>query len=233
MTNHQDTGAERAKCTAADGVTEVISVPGYPLMVKASDFNQLHGKLQAALASRDEAAAQPQGLSDELIGKLSRIHKALSNACRKYGEVGSRDVDIVEWNGRLYEAVYAVGSLLCEMPAEQVLAAKAQQPQWQAECNNADCGWKGPLSEACMLGEVGPLCPECRETCHVEPQVQAVSDEQIDEVLLRETGFDGFGTQEMNASDLHRICRAILALRDKPDHFPGVRKMMPQEPGRG
>lgn len=74
------------------------------------------------------AQEQPkQVLPDELIGKLSRIHKALSNTCRKYGEVGSRDVDVVEWNERLLEAVRAVGSLLCEMPAEQVLAAKQQQ----------------------------------------------------------------------------------------------------------
>lgn len=26
------------------------------------------------------------------------------------------------------------------------------------------CGWKGPLTETCMLGAVGPLCPKCRET---------------------------------------------------------------------
>lgn len=30
------------------------------------------------------------------------------------------------------------------------------------ECNA--CEWRGPLSETCMLGAVGPLCPECRET---------------------------------------------------------------------
>ena len=40
-----------------------------------------------------------------------------------------------------------------------------------------------------------------------------VSDEQIDEVLLFETGFDGFGTQEMNSDDLRRVCRAVLALK--------------------
>lgn len=25
------------------------------------------------------------------------------------------------------------------------------------------CDWQGPLSETCMLGAIGPLCPECRE----------------------------------------------------------------------
>lgn len=38
--------------------------------------------------------------------------------------------------------------------------ARAEDPI--RECNG--CDWKGPLSETCMLGEVGPLCPECRET---------------------------------------------------------------------
>jgi len=66
-----------------------------------------------------------------------------------------------------------------------------------------------------------------RDEAAQQPQGQAVSDEQIDYVLLQTTGFDGMGTQEMNSGDLHRICRAILALRDKSDHFPGATKMMP------
>ena len=37
----------------------------------------------------------------------------------------------------------------------------------RAECCNAECEWTGPVSECVMLGEIGPLCPVCREV--VEP----------------------------------------------------------------
>jgi len=32
-----------------------------------------------------------------------------------------------------------------------------------ADCGNEGCGWRGPLSETCRLGSIGPLCPRCRE----------------------------------------------------------------------
>lgn len=33
----------------------------------------------------------------------------------------------------------------------------------RVECCNAKCGWAGLKSDTCMLGAIGPLCPECRE----------------------------------------------------------------------
>ena len=41
------------------------------------------------------------------------------------------------------------------------------------------------------------------------------SDADIDAVVAKATGFDGDGTQEMNAEDLRHIARAVLALRPK------------------
>ena len=40
------------------------------------------------------------------------------------------------------------------------------------------CSWVGPVSETCMLGSVGPLCPECRET--TEPLVSLVAIHDCD-----------------------------------------------------
>lgn len=41
------------------------------------------------------------------------------------------------------------------------------------------------------------------------PAREPMTDEQIDAAALAETGFDGVGTQEMNAFDVRRIARAI------------------------
>ena len=42
------------RSTAADGKTELFNLPGYPLMVRAVDFNRIH-----ALAAGQATAAQP------------------------------------------------------------------------------------------------------------------------------------------------------------------------------
>ena len=41
-----------------------------------------------------------------------------------------------------------------------------------------------------------------------------LTDEQIDAAALAETGFDGVGTQEMNAFDIRRIVRAARAKKE-------------------
>jgi len=45
-----------------------------------------------------------------------------------------------------------------------------------AVCCNADCTWGGKLTDCVMCGQVGPLCPECREVvepCGAAPQQSA------------------------------------------------------------
>lgn len=44
---------EPVRCNAADGKTEVFNIPGYPLMVRAVDFN---GSFYAAQGSAKDAA---------------------------------------------------------------------------------------------------------------------------------------------------------------------------------
>ena len=77
----------------------------------------------AAPASASEApVAVP--LTDELVGKLLRTQSALSKMTKKYGEIGSRDVDVARWNTDLCEAIRAVGDVLADQPLEQLARVK-------------------------------------------------------------------------------------------------------------
>jgi hypothetical protein len=72
---------------------------------------------------------EPDRLDAELVSKLAHIHTALGKMQRNYGEVGSRDVDVAAWNANLFDAMRAVGSVLCELPANYVIdAAKEAKP---------------------------------------------------------------------------------------------------------
>lgn len=82
----------------------------------------------AAPASASEApVAVP--LTDELVGKLLRTHSALSKMTKKYGEIGSRDVDVARWNADLCEAIRAVGDVLADQPLEQLARIKLEGGQ--------------------------------------------------------------------------------------------------------
>ncbi len=52
------------RSTAADGKTELFSLPGYPLMVRAVDFNRIHAESEmrrAALLDEMQKAALAAG----------------------------------------------------------------------------------------------------------------------------------------------------------------------------
>ena len=48
----EQTVTDALRCTAAGGRAEIINVPGYPLMVRAVDYNTLYAQL--AEAQKDE-----------------------------------------------------------------------------------------------------------------------------------------------------------------------------------
>ena len=45
------------------------------------------------------------------------------------------------------------------------IVAAIKQAEPVAQCN--ECEWEGPVGETSMCGSIGPLCPDCRETCQV------------------------------------------------------------------
>jgi hypothetical protein len=97
------------------------------------DYSKTYGywkaerELSAALAAHEAEKAAP--LTDELTGKLMRIHAALGKMGKKYGEIGSRDVDVARWNADLYEAIAAVGGVLADQPLEQLARIKLEGGQ--------------------------------------------------------------------------------------------------------
>jgi hypothetical protein len=36
------------------------------------------------------------------------------------------------------------------------------------DCGNAECGWRGPLSDCSYVGAAGPCCPKCREIVELD-----------------------------------------------------------------
>ena len=68
------------RSTAADGKTELFNLPGYPLMVRAVDFNRIHtesemrrtallDEMQKAALAAGQATAAPAPLSDDVSQK--------------------------------------------------------------------------------------------------------------------------------------------------------------------
>lgn len=93
----------------------------------SSTAHIMETRLTAEQAKADAVAAwnhRAPALDAELIGKLARIHAALGKMQRNYGEVGSRDVEVTKWNANLFDAIRAVGCVLCELPADHVIAAR-------------------------------------------------------------------------------------------------------------
>jgi hypothetical protein len=51
-------------------------------------------------------------------------------------------------------------------------SGKAHAGVAMGDCGNAECNWRGPISECSYIGTVGPCCPQCREI--VEPDAPGV-----------------------------------------------------------
>lgn len=91
------------------------------------DWREQHAAAAAPASVSEAPVAAP--LTDELTGKLMRIHAALGKMGKKYGEIGSRDVDVARWNADLYEAIAAVGGVLADQPLEQLARIKLEGGQ--------------------------------------------------------------------------------------------------------
>lgn len=78
-------------------------------------------------------------------------------------EVMAEEPELANWLDKINRAMETAGDD----------EAAPEQPA-QADCGNAECAWRGPVSECSMLGSVGPLCPHCREI--VEPDLHPETD---------------------------------------------------------
>lgn len=92
MNHPTPTGAaELPKFTAADGSTEVIHVPGYPLMVRAVDFNRLRAKVEELSAAQAELAAMRAGAApvtqDDDPTTKAQYRRMFASACEALGAI--------------------------------------------------------------------------------------------------------------------------------------------------
>lgn len=90
--------------TAADGKTELFNLPGYPLMVRAVDFNRIHAESEmrrAALLDEMQKAAPTQGATEmenlqrTAVGWQGRALRAERNwaVCRRWAIAGGAPVE--------------------------------------------------------------------------------------------------------------------------------------------
>ncbi len=123
MTTPTPTGAaELPKCTAADGSTEVINVPGYPLMVRAVDFNRLRAKVEELSAAQAELAAMRAGgepvgyiITNTLVAgdraivfpdKADRAPKIFPRTpVYTHPKPAAQDAELLDWLGNQYVTV--------------------------------------------------------------------------------------------------------------------------------
>ena len=81
------------RCTAAGGRAEIINVPGYPLMVRAVDYNTLRADLDRAIVNFGAAAtvcdmraqlAEAQKERDKAIDLLETMFSSYENGTACY-----------------------------------------------------------------------------------------------------------------------------------------------------
>ena len=86
--------------------------------------------------------------------------------------------------------------------AAPVAAQQGEPVAYWGDCGNAECGWRGPISDCSYSGAVGPCCPSCREI--VEPSraapVAAVSVAREVRDYLAGWSDDDYDDDDMKAS---------------------------------
>ena len=72
--------ADALRCTAAGGRAEIINVPGYPLMVRAVDYNTLRADLDRAIVNFGDAAATVCDMRAQLAEAQAALKIVMRNA---------------------------------------------------------------------------------------------------------------------------------------------------------
>lgn len=208
MTTHQDTSTER------DLVERMRSHSWVPLLVEAADEIE---RLRDALASRDEAAQQPQGQP------ITERDDFLQGVCVALQVVTAMDCGVT-WR----EIVKTVGK-------EAILqfAAHDEPEEWELAGfkryarTELKCGKPNRQPYVMTSREQAALGRALHKSVRFvdEPQGQAVSDEQIASIVRavedkdKVPSFSG-GFYTLTPEELSAFTSAILSLRDKPTTAP-------------
>lgn len=136
------------------------------------DFTDLAKRLRenADLDEMEGCTASVVALEREAADALSAL-QAENAAVRQELEEARKNADRYRWlrQQNWSEAALCVVArpkdavkLGYDCPSMERLDAEIDAAQPKYSCNA--CDWTGKLADTVMLGSVGPLCPECRET---------------------------------------------------------------------
>ena len=84
------------RSTAADGKTELFNIPGYPLMVRAVDFNRLHAESEMRRAA--------------LLDEMQKAALAAGQATAAQQEAAYAALPTSSYAGRVYEEGFLIGT---------------------------------------------------------------------------------------------------------------------------
>ena len=158
------------RSTAADGKTELFSLPGYPLMVRAVDFNRIHAESEMrrtalldemqkdALAAGQATAAQAV-VQDDLITLRKPTTSAELLWLLKLSRLVISDVDkTLEETFAPAQPAAQQGAAYAELPEKYYLAG-GEVPTWDAKQMHAFADATHTLRASHGRAPVPP--PEC------------------------------------------------------------------------
>ena len=126
------------RSTAADGKTELFNLPGYPLMVRAVDFNRLHAESEMRRAA----------LLDEMQKAALAAGQATAAPAQPAAQQGAAYAALPTSNyaGRVYEEGFLIGT--CPLyTADQLHAFADATHTLRASHGQAPAAPKGDIDE--------------------------------------------------------------------------------------
>lgn len=178
MTNQQAPEAPRG--TAADGKTELFNVPGYPLMVRAADFNRLHAENErlAALVDAQQPDPSAAAMGDvDLPDAEDMAHSAVQEAL-SFGL--SHDV-IHRWMRHIQDqTVKAMLAAPQPSPTPQADSAPASVAGTMQFCGCPECGSRTCVARQCSrtMSHTAQALPGVQWQCG--PQASGFTAPQAD-----------------------------------------------------
>lgn len=160
------------RSTAADGKTELFNLPGYPLMVRAVDFNRIHtesemrrtallDEMQKAALAAGQAPAAQAVVQDDLITLRKPTTSAELLWLLKLAHLVISDVDkTLEETFAPAQPAAQQGAAYAALPEKYYLAG-GEVPTWDAKQMHAFADATHALRASRGQAPAGATLPEC------------------------------------------------------------------------
>ena len=133
------------RSTAADGKTELFNLPGYPLMVRAVDFNRIHAE-NASLRAQQPASSPAEQQAPKAAPTRTALPEGWTDCTIEFGNDGP---EVVAYGPKRMMTRLAkwLGKYFAQVIAEAATKA-APQPA-------PDCHHRPPCDECAALAAQG------------------------------------------------------------------------------